>query len=138
MVNLKTAARMLGVHYQTAYRYVRSGELVAVKVGGSYNISLGAVELLRQRLAVMDSPALSVHHELPPADDDIGAELDTLIGGVMLTAQPVLDAVTRWLAVSVGDIGVLRLISEDGAFAPVVSLFDADPATRPIVEAIQG
>lgn len=138
MVNLKTAARMLGVHYQTAYRYVRSGELVAVKVGGSYNISLGAVELLRQRLAVMDSPALSVHHELPPADDDIGAELDTLIGGVMLTAQPVLDAVTRWLAVSVGDIGVLRLISEDGAFAPVVSLFDADPATRPIVEAFLG
>jgi excisionase family DNA binding protein len=89
VVNLKTAARMLGVHYQTAYRYVRSGELVAVKVGSSYNISLGAVELLRQRLAVMEAPVISTHREPPPPVDDIDAELDTLIGGVMLTAQPV-------------------------------------------------
>ena len=38
-VNLKTAALRLGVHYQTAYRWVRSGQLVAVKVGAGYEIS---------------------------------------------------------------------------------------------------
>ena len=38
-MNLKTAARRLGVHYQTAYRWVRSGQLVAVKVGAGYEIS---------------------------------------------------------------------------------------------------
>ena len=39
-MNLKTAALRLGVHYQTAYRWVRSGQLVAVKVGAGYEISL--------------------------------------------------------------------------------------------------
>ena len=29
----ETAARELGVHNQTAYKWVRSGELIAVKVG---------------------------------------------------------------------------------------------------------
>ena len=38
-MNLKTAALRLGVHYQTAYRWVRSGQLVAVKVGAGYEIS---------------------------------------------------------------------------------------------------
>ena len=42
-VNLKTAARRLGVHYQTAYRWVRSGQLVAVKVGAGYEISDAAL-----------------------------------------------------------------------------------------------
>src|SRR4029078_7034605 len=43
-VNLKTAARRLGVHYQTAYRWVRSGQLVAGKVGAGYEISAAALE----------------------------------------------------------------------------------------------
>ena len=34
-MNLKEAARRLGVHYQTAYRWVRSGELVAVRIGSA-------------------------------------------------------------------------------------------------------
>ena len=42
-MNLKTAARQLGVHYQTAYRWVRSGQLVAVKVGAGYEISDAAL-----------------------------------------------------------------------------------------------
>ena len=43
-MNLKTAARRLGVHYQTVYRWVRSGQLVAVKVGAGYEISDAALE----------------------------------------------------------------------------------------------
>jgi excisionase family DNA binding protein len=37
-VDLKDAADQLGVHYQTAYRWVRDGALSAVKVGASYQI----------------------------------------------------------------------------------------------------
>ena len=37
-MDLKEAAQRLGVHYQTAYRWVREGELSAGKVGSTYEI----------------------------------------------------------------------------------------------------
>ena len=37
-MDLREAARQLGVHYQTAYRWVREGALAAVKVGPSYQV----------------------------------------------------------------------------------------------------
>ncbi len=68
-VNLKTAALRLGVHYQTAYRWVRSGQLVAVKVGAGYEISDAAVERLQAQRAATgaharDGPSGAVR---PPA-----------------------------------------------------------------------
>lgn len=44
-MDLQTAADRLGVHYQTAYRWVRDGRLPAVKHGAVYDI--GEQELLR-------------------------------------------------------------------------------------------
>lgn len=38
-MDLQVAADRLGVHYQTAYRWVRKGSLRAVKVGAAYDIS---------------------------------------------------------------------------------------------------
>ncbi|MDQ3108214.1 MAG: cobalamin-dependent protein [Actinomycetota bacterium] len=38
-MDLQTAADRLGVHYQTAYRWVRDGSLKAVKRGASYDIT---------------------------------------------------------------------------------------------------
>jgi excisionase family DNA binding protein len=38
-VDLSTAAEQLSVHYQTAYRWVRSGALVGVKIGSVYEVS---------------------------------------------------------------------------------------------------
>jgi excisionase family DNA binding protein len=43
-MNLKQAAGRLGVHYQTAYKLVRSGALTAVRIGGTYDISEAAIE----------------------------------------------------------------------------------------------
>lgn len=42
-IDLATAAEQLGVHYQTAYRWVRSGELPAVRRRGRYRLDPGAV-----------------------------------------------------------------------------------------------
>ena len=42
-MNLKQAAARLGVHYQTAYRWVRSGDLAAVRVGARYEVSDAAI-----------------------------------------------------------------------------------------------
>ncbi len=50
-IDLQAAADQLGVHYQTAYRWVRSGKLRADLIGGQYLISrkeLGAVDAGRR------------------------------------------------------------------------------------------
>jgi excisionase family DNA binding protein len=43
-VSLQAAADFLGVHYQTAYRWVRSGALPAQKVRGVYQVATGDLE----------------------------------------------------------------------------------------------
>jgi excisionase family DNA binding protein len=53
-VDLQTAADRLGVHYQTAYRWVRDGSLRAVKLGSAYDISDDEVVRFE---AVRTSPA---------------------------------------------------------------------------------
>ncbi|MFK8022644.1 MAG: helix-turn-helix domain-containing protein, partial [Ilumatobacter sp.] len=44
---LHEAADELGVHYMTAYRYVRHGQLEASKLGGSWKVSAEAIESFR-------------------------------------------------------------------------------------------
>ncbi|MEL7210850.1 MAG: helix-turn-helix domain-containing protein, partial [Actinomycetota bacterium] len=45
-LSLDDAARRLGVHYQTAYRWVRSGRLPAVLVDGRYRVGVDDLEAL--------------------------------------------------------------------------------------------
>lgn len=45
-IGLRDAAERLGVHYMTAYRYVRLGQLPAVKEGGEWKVLLSDVERL--------------------------------------------------------------------------------------------
>jgi MerR family transcriptional regulator, light-induced transcriptional regulator len=54
-ISLRDAAVQLGVHYQTAYRWVRQGVLPAVKVGGSYEVTAEAV-LARQQARAEPTP----------------------------------------------------------------------------------
>jgi len=48
-ISLQEAASTLGVHYMTAYRYVRLGLLDAEKVGTTWQVRRDAVEQLQQR-----------------------------------------------------------------------------------------
>lgn len=48
-IDLQTAADRLGVHYQTAYQWVRAGELPAQRVRGRYSLDPKVVEALRRR-----------------------------------------------------------------------------------------
>lgn len=53
-IDLQEAARRLGVHYQTAYRWVREGRVPAVRVRGRYELEVSDVEAFaRER----DAPA---------------------------------------------------------------------------------
>jgi excisionase family DNA binding protein len=48
-VDLQTAAERLGVHYQTAYRWVREGALPAMKRGSVYEIGEGDLAEFREK-----------------------------------------------------------------------------------------
>ncbi|HUS44165.1 MAG TPA: cobalamin-dependent protein [Ilumatobacteraceae bacterium] len=51
LIDLQTAAERIGVHYQTAYRWVRNGKLTADLVGGRYLVAsddLEAVDVVRR------------------------------------------------------------------------------------------
>lgn len=60
VMDLKEAAIKLGVHYQTAYQWVREGRLPAQKVGTSYQISSEDVERLMRERAMPTPPPRQV------------------------------------------------------------------------------
>ena len=55
-VSLQEAADQLGVHYMTAYRYVRHGLLPAEKVGATWRVAAADVERFRHRPAARRGP----------------------------------------------------------------------------------
>jgi MerR family transcriptional regulator, light-induced transcriptional regulator len=55
-MNLQAAADRLGVHYQTAYRWVREGTLAAVKVQSSYEVTEEELDQFVSRRALPSSP----------------------------------------------------------------------------------
>jgi excisionase family DNA binding protein len=82
-VELKEAAEQLGVHYQTAYRWVRDGTLAAVKIGSSYAVSLEEIERFLARRALPAPPPKTTHvrswalqverlHRLVTEGDELG------------------------------------------------------------------
>ena len=83
MLELQSAADALGVHYQTAYRWVRSGRLPAQLTGGKYLVSsadiakVGASRNRPQAPAVPSSARLVRQsermHEALLAGDEFGA-----------------------------------------------------------------
>jgi MerR family transcriptional regulator, light-induced transcriptional regulator len=60
-MDLREAADALGVHYQTAYAWVRQGMLPARKVGRGYAVSEGDVAALAARRRRGEEPARPIH-----------------------------------------------------------------------------
>ena len=56
LIGLRAAAEQLGVHYMTAYRYVRLGTLPANKVGGTWQVRLDDLRALTNREAPQPGP----------------------------------------------------------------------------------
>jgi MerR family transcriptional regulator, light-induced transcriptional regulator len=88
-VNLQAAAETLGVHYQTAYRWVREGQLAADKIAGSYNVTVTEVErFLSQRLAPTAPPATLRVRDWAP---QVQRFEDALRDGNELAAKEIID-----------------------------------------------
>jgi excisionase family DNA binding protein len=107
-MNLKTAALRLEVHYQTAYRWVRSGRLVAVKVGAGYEISEAAVARLEAQRAATERVPERLEAAARPADaaptiEDALHVLDLMVDAVTLESAAVGERVARVAAENLGD-----------------------------------
>jgi excisionase family DNA binding protein len=83
-LELQEAADALGVHYQTAYRWVRSGRLPAQLVGGRYRVT-------RRDLAQVDTERRTPSSPKPPSDKRLYHQVermyDSLVSGNESQAQ---------------------------------------------------
>jgi excisionase family DNA binding protein len=130
-MNLKTAAARLSIHYQTAYKLVRSGALAAVKIGGTYEISEAALERYRAERDLLRSGAAAPRADVaPPRRDRASAIADAHAVAECTTtnAYGVFETVAWVAAETVGDTAVVRA-KEPAGFLPV-AFHDADPRRR--------
>jgi excisionase family DNA binding protein len=87
-VDLRTAAELLDVHYQTAYRWLRSGNLRAVKVGASYEVAPEEIERVRARRSLPAPPPAAAR--VRRWDQQVARLYDALMTGDELAARMVL------------------------------------------------
>jgi excisionase family DNA binding protein len=140
-MNLKQAAGRLGIHYQTAYKLVRSGALGAVRIGGTYEISEAALARhLAERELLRRAPRPT---PVPAADggDPRRRLLDEALAAATattLSAAGTFETVARGLAEVVRDAGQVRLVSDDGAFLSSVAFHHWDAGRRSVLAAYHG
>ena len=128
-MNLKAAAQRLGVHYQTAYKWVRSGELIAVRVGSRYEVSEAAIDRLH-------ATRRNVERDLTPrpADDapeiaaDVRDELREFARQPLLDVEPALIRAARRVAETSGDLSLIFVADESRTSPEVVTYFDPVPS----------
>jgi excisionase family DNA binding protein len=128
-VNLKTAARRLGVHYQTAYRWVRSGQLVAIKVGAGYEISDAALARFQAQRAAMERVPDAVERNVAAAPDrqaEALRQLEEMVGWTTLDATAMFSRAAHALADTIGDAATVSLREPDGTLR-LVAFDHRDP-----------
>jgi excisionase family DNA binding protein/PAS domain S-box-containing protein len=118
-VNLKEAAARLGVHYQTAYRWVRSGELAAVRVGARYEVSDAAIHqfvagrssVLRQAIPRpgADTPASGI------TPDDVLQDLEAMAADPLISLPSLTTFAARRGREALGDLCLVAVTRDDGS-----------------------
>jgi excisionase family DNA binding protein len=88
-VDLRTAADRLGVHYQTAYRWVRDGSLPAVKRGTSYDVDERALLRFQAARAEPSPPPSKAH--VRSWDHQVDRLYALLAAGDELGSRAILD-----------------------------------------------
>jgi excisionase family DNA binding protein len=139
-MNLKTAASRLSVHYQTAYKLVRSGSLAAVKIGGTYEISEAALDRYRAERERLRAAANEVRETVPTVDRDRDAAIAdarAVAESTTTSALAAFESIAYVAGETVGDTCVVRARTERG-FEPV-ACYDPDPHRRgALASVVQG
>jgi len=113
-VDLADAAERLGVHYQTAYRWVREGKLPAVRVRGRYRLTTADLEAFAQARDEPQEPgpartrrswarlADRLFDDLRDGDERAAAEL---VQRLHNQGEPVVDVLGRVVVPALHRIG---------------------------------
>jgi PAS domain S-box-containing protein/excisionase family DNA binding protein len=116
-MNLKVAAERLGVHYQTAYRWVRSGELTAMRVGTRYDVSEAAIARFtagRRAVLYVPEPARDGRRATDLTFDDLLEELEAMATDPIVTVPAAANFTARRGAEVLGDMCfVVKMDDED-------------------------
>jgi PAS domain S-box/DNA binding domain, excisionase family len=114
-VNLKEAAQRLGVHYQTAYQWVRAGQLVAVRVGGRYEVSPAAIARFEAgRRVVLEEASPSSSEPLANVEpEDFLEELEARAMDPFVAISAVAAFVARRGAEVIGDMCFVAHCDDD-------------------------
>lgn len=117
-MNLKEAAHELGVHYQTAYKWVRSGELPAVRLGSRYEVAPAAIDhFLASRRTVAGADAAAAREARRTSDlhpEDMLEELEAMLDEPMMTVASVTGFAARRGAEVLGDMCFVIIRDENG------------------------
>lgn len=147
-MQLREAADTLGVHYQTAYAWVRQGVLPARKLGRGYEVSDGDVRALATRRQLGSEPSrhIQVHDWGAPADrlyaaivagDETAARqrIERLASGVAVIdlCQRVIGPAMRhigddWAA---GQVSIAQEHRASAICERLVALYSRQPGGRP-------
>jgi methanogenic corrinoid protein MtbC1 len=110
LVGLRAAAERLGVHYMTAYRYVRIGTLPARKVDGSWQVRIGDLRSLTEqeppkpgRGGIRWGPYRRQLRERLVAGDEAGAW--SIIERALVSGAPAQDIHLELMVPVLGEIG---------------------------------
>ena len=110
LVGLRAAAEQLGVHYMTAYRYVRIGTLPARKVDGSWQVRVGDLRTLAEQEpprpgpgGIRWGPYRSRLRERLVAGDEPGAW--SIIERALVAGSPAQDIHLELMVPVLGEIG---------------------------------
>lgn len=126
-LNLKQVAARLGVHYMTAYRYVRQGRLAGHRVGTEWRVSAGAVA------------AFGLDDDSPPAVAPEPAEWAGRLEPALLDGdEPVAWAVLQRALAAGHDPAFCYLDMIAPAIGRIAerAAADGDPAAQPIATAV--
>lgn len=93
VLSLQEASERLGVHYMTAYRYVRLGQLPAHKEGGTWRVAVSDLELFQQENGSESSAPVS-RRNVPWSERLENRLLDGDAGGAWKVVEAALTAGT--------------------------------------------
>ena len=126
MFSLQEAAEVLGVHYQTAYGWVRSGVLPARKAGRDYQVSDADLRALRAERSAGRPPRREVRVR------DWAAQADLLYGAIVSGAETAARSRLQRLAVGVRMIEICEQV-----IGPALRRVGADWAAGTVTIAVE-
>ena len=140
-MNLKAASQRLGVHYQTAYKWVRSGSLTAIRVGGRYEVSEAAIaQLLANRESVATQALVHMPDVRLPCLTATAflEELEAMASDPVLSVSSVVTYAAEQGAQVLGDVCFVGIMNRDRLHVDRYAVGHPEPDRAAFMSAVIG